>query len=128
MCDEGGGQHLIADNGFITAEMCFCEAAVKEKETLQKSVEEGGGGVETDCLWMDANKEEFETEKNVPIKMRDTSYSRYEADQKRNVVRACRKMTPKEREDLRRVINEMNTSAAANDADNNNEPATITPI
>jgi hypothetical protein len=28
----GGGQHLTNDGGFITAEMCFCEAAVKEKE------------------------------------------------------------------------------------------------
>ena len=79
-------------------------------------------------MWTDINKEEFEVLKNVPIEMRDTPYGRYEAEQKRNVVRACRKMTPKEREDLRRVINEMNTSAAANDADNNNEPATITPI
>ena len=33
----GGGQHLIADDGFIAAEMCFCEAAVKEIEKEKKS-------------------------------------------------------------------------------------------
>ena len=37
----GGGQHLTAGNGFIAAEMCFCEAAVKEKEKEKKSQMEG---------------------------------------------------------------------------------------
>ena len=33
----GGGQHLTADDRFIAAEMCFHEAAVKEKEKEKKS-------------------------------------------------------------------------------------------
>ena len=37
----GGGQHLNADDGFITAEMCFREATVKEKEKEKKSWMEG---------------------------------------------------------------------------------------
>ena len=37
----------------------------------------------------------------VPIKIADTTYGRYEAEQKRKVVRPCRKMTPEEREALR---------------------------
>ena len=37
----GGGQHLTADNGFIAAEMCFHDAAVKEKEKEKKSRMEG---------------------------------------------------------------------------------------
>ena len=37
----GGGQHLTADDGFIAAELCFCEAAVKEKEKEKKSRTEG---------------------------------------------------------------------------------------
>jgi hypothetical protein len=53
------------------------------------------------CALTDANEEELKALKNAPIKKADTSYGRYEAEQKRNVVRACRKMTPKEREDLR---------------------------
>ena len=152
--------HLTSDHGFIAAEMCFCEAAVmeKEKETksqmkgnakrdaaliifdclenhldgninallskeldtllkwkgvqvlkmddkaakraLYKTIVKEGGGVETACLWMDAIKEELEVLKNAPIEMADTAYGRYETEQKRNVVRVCRKMTPKEREDL----------------------------
>ena len=129
----GGGQHLTADDGFIAAELCFCEAAVKEKEKEKKSrtegnarrdaalivldrlvnhlngnvgallskeletllkwkgvqvpkigdkvarralykffVKEGSGGVETACVWIDANEEELEALKNAPIKMADT--------------------------------------------------------
>ena len=63
--------------------------------------------------------------------MVDTSYGRYEAEQKRNVVRACRKMTPEERENLRRSLDKMDasTAAAADDAaDAENEPTNITPI
>ncbi len=58
------------------------------------------------------------------------SYGCYEAEQKRNVVRACRKMTPEERENLRRSLGEMDASAAAADdaADAKNEPTNITPI
>ena len=58
------------------------------------------------------------------------SYGCYEAEQKRNVVRACRKMTPEERENLRRSLGEMDASAAAADdaADTKNEPTNITPI
>ena len=37
----GGDQHLTAGNGFIAAEMCFREAAVKEKEKEKKSWMEG---------------------------------------------------------------------------------------
>ena len=37
----GGGQHLTTDDGFIAAEMCFCEAAVKEIEKEKKSWMEG---------------------------------------------------------------------------------------
>jgi hypothetical protein len=156
----GGGQHLTADDGFIAAEMCFREAAVKEKEKEKKSRMEGntkrdaalivldhlenhldgnvhallskelktllkwegvqvskmgdkvakralykktieeGGGVETAYSWTDADEEELEALKNAPIEMADTSYDCYEAEQKRNVVRACRKMTPEERENL----------------------------
>ncbi len=52
-------------------------------------------------MWTDANEEELEVLKNAPIEMAGTSYGCYEAKQKRNVVQACRKMTPKERENLR---------------------------
>ena len=37
----GEGQNLTADDGFITAEMCFCEATVKEKEKVKKNQMEG---------------------------------------------------------------------------------------
>jgi hypothetical protein len=37
----GRGQHLTADDGFITAEMYFCKAAVKGKEKEKKSRMEG---------------------------------------------------------------------------------------
>jgi hypothetical protein len=57
-------------------------------------VKEGGGGVNTACTWMDNDKEELKALKNVLIKMVDTSYGGYKAKQKRNAVRACRKMTP----------------------------------
>ena len=33
----GGGHHFTADDRFIAAEMCFHEAAVKEKEKEKKS-------------------------------------------------------------------------------------------
>jgi hypothetical protein len=186
----GGGQHLTADDGFIVAEMCFCETAVKEKEkekksrmegnakrdaalivlnrlenhlddnvdallskeletllkwkgvqvlkmgdkvakrSLYKKIVEEGGGVKTAYSWMDANEEELEALKNAPIEMADTSYGRYEAEQKRNVVRVCRKMTPKERENLRRSLDKMDASAAAavDAADAENEPTNIPPI
>ena len=70
---------------------------------------------------------------NAPIKMVDTSYGHYEAKQKRDVVRAGRKMTPQKREDLRRVIDEMDASTAAtanadDTDDEKNEPTNITPI
>ena len=101
------------------------------KALYKQFVKEGSGGVETACAWMDTKEEELKAPKNEPIKMVDTSYGRFEAEQKRNVVRACRKMMPKEREDLRQVINEMDTFAdaaatAANAADEN-EPTNITP-
>ena len=76
-------------------------------------------------MWMDANKEELEALKNAPIKMVDTSYGRYKAEQKRNVVRACRKMTPMEREDLCQVIDKMDASTIAA---TKNKPTHFTPI
>ena len=94
-----------------------------------KKVEEGGGGVETACAWTDADEEELEALKNAPIEMADTSYGHYKAEQKRNVVWACRKMTPKEREDLRRSLDEMDASAAAADATaDEKKPTNMTPI
>ena len=77
-------------------------------------------------MWTDANKEELEALKNAPIKMVDTSYGCYKAKQKRNVVRACRKMMPKERENLHQSLDEMDASAAAADdaADAKNKPTT----
>ena len=108
------------------------------KRALYKQIVEEGGGVETACLWTDANEEELEALKNAPIEMADTSYGRYEAEQKRNVVRACRKMTPKEREDFCQSLDEMDASAftaasaAAADSDDDendeNEPTNITLI
>ena len=81
-------------------------------------------------MWTDANEEELEVLKNAPIEMAGTSYGCYEAKQKRNVVRACRKMMPEERENLHQSLDEMDTSAAAaNDAaDAENEPTNIIPI
>ena len=95
-------------------------------------IDEGGGGVEMACAWKDANKEELKTLKHAPIEMVNTFYGRYEAKQKRNVVRASRKMMLEEREDLRQVINKMDASAtsaaAVAAAANRNKPTNITPI
>ena len=70
---------------------------------------------------MDVEKEELEVLKNETIKMADTAYGCYEAKQERNVVRACRKMTPEEREVLRRSLDKMNASAASADNAANNK-------
>ena len=87
-------------------------------------------------MWTDTDKEELKALKNAPTKMVDTAYGRYKAEQKRNVVRLCRKMMPEEREDLRRSLKEIDTSttatandaAAAANAAAANEPTNITPI
>ena len=95
----------------------------------KQSVKGGGGGVKTACGWKDANEEELKALKNAPFEMVDTSYGCYEAKQQRNVMRACRKMMPTKREDLRQGIDEMDTPAAAAAANTNeNEPTHITPF
>ena len=49
----GGDQHLTADDGFIAAEMCFREAAVKEKEKEKKSRMEGNAKRDATLIVLD---------------------------------------------------------------------------
>jgi hypothetical protein len=73
-------------------------------------VYEGGGGEEEEKSiadwWTYANEVALDTQKNGPIKMRNTVYRRYEAEKKKDIEQAYKKMTAKEKSDLMRKLAE----------------------
>jgi hypothetical protein len=85
-----------------------------EKALYKQIVKEGsgGGGVDSARSWTDANEEELEELKNAMITMSDTAYGRYKAEMKRDTIRACMKMSAKEKEEVLRIFAE--TEAAKN--------------
>jgi hypothetical protein len=58
-------------------------------------MEEGGGGEEDEesitDQWTDANKAALVALKNVPIKMGNTAYGRYEAKKKKDIKQAYKR-------------------------------------
>ena len=63
------------------------------KKALYKQIaKEGGGGVNSACSWMDADKEELEELKNGTITMTDTAWGHYKAEMKRDTI--CRTPVP----------------------------------
>jgi hypothetical protein len=88
---------------------------VADKKALYKQIVEeggGGGGVDSARSWTDADEEELEELKNATITMSVTVYGRYEAEMKRDTIRACMKMSAKEKEEVLRIFAE--TEAAKN--------------
>jgi hypothetical protein len=89
--------------------------SVAEKKALYKQmVEEGGGGVDSARSWTDADEEELEELRNATITMADTAYGRFEAERKRDAIRACRKMTAEEKEEVLRIFAETEAASADN--------------
>ncbi len=67
------------------------------------------------------DKANLEERRNAPIEMGDTSYGRFEAEQKRDAERAYRKMTLAEKESFRRKMAEIDEA----DADDGQSPHPI---
>ena len=87
-----------------------------KRKVLYKRIVEEGGDINVDGLgprqtWTDANEEELEALKNDPIEMGDTAYARFEAEKKRDLMRAYRKMNPEERARLLQDCDEMGSNA-----------------
>jgi hypothetical protein len=92
-------------------------------------MEEGGGGKEDEVSiadrWTNANEAALDALKNAPIKMGDTAYVRYEAEKKKDIKRAYKKMMAKEKSDLMRKLEELDTEDAN---DNECAPPSPTPL
>jgi hypothetical protein len=102
---------------------------VAKKVLYKKIVEEGGGGEEDEVSiadrWTDANEVALDTLKNAPIEMGDTAYGRYEAEKKKDIERAYKKMTAKGKSDLMRELEELDVEDAN---DNECTPPSPTPM
>jgi hypothetical protein len=77
-------------------------------------VEEGGEGVNSARLWTDTDEEELKELKNATITMADTAYGPFEAERKRDAIRACRNMTAEEKEEVLRIFAETEAASADN--------------
>jgi hypothetical protein len=90
-------------------------------------VEEGGGGKEDEesitVQWTDTDEAALDALKNAPIKTGNTAYGRYEAEKKKDIKRAYKKMTAKEKSDLMRKLAEVDVEVA-----NDDESAPLSPI
>jgi hypothetical protein len=93
------------------------------RRVLYKRIVEEGGDIDGPCqTWTDADEEELEALKNDPIEMRDTAYARFEAEKKKDLVWAYRKMNLEERAQLLQDCDEMGINA------NDLAPPSPTPV
>ncbi len=75
--------------------------------------------------WFDANKARLDALKNMFIELGDTAYGRHEAEKKKDVVQAIKKIMPKERVAILQQMAEMDVADAAN---NETAPPSPTPV
>jgi hypothetical protein len=64
--------------------------------------------------WTEVGKVNLEERRHAPIEMGDTSYGRFEAEQKRDAEQAYRKMTLAEKESFKRKMAETDKADADN--------------
>jgi hypothetical protein len=92
-------------------------------------VDDGAIGLEDElsipAWWTDPYEARLDALKNAPIKLGDTTYWQCEAEKKKDVVRAIKKMTPEERAAILQQMAEMDTADAA---DNETAPPSPTHI
>jgi hypothetical protein len=62
----------------------------------------------------DPDKARLNTLKNLPIQLGNTVYRRHEAEKKKDVVQAIKKMMPEERAAILQQMAEMNAANATN--------------
>ncbi len=90
-----------------------------KESALQKFVEEGSGGNENEASitawWTDANMAALDALKYAPIKIGTTTYGRFEAEKKKDIERAYKKMTAKEKHDLMQKLAKLDPEDANDD-------------
>jgi hypothetical protein len=102
------------------------DGEVGKKRALYKQiVNEGSGGVDLACLWMDANEEELKELRNGLITIADTAYGCFKAKQRMDVIWECRTMSAGQREEIRRILPRWTVNKAVGDK---NEHTNVTPV
>jgi hypothetical protein len=97
-----------------------------KKVLYKKIVGEGSGGKKDEASimarWMDTNEVALDALKYAPIKMGDTMNGRFEAEKKKDIEQAYKKMTAKENNDLMQKVAKLEAEDI-----NDNESASPSP-